>query len=104
MSYCTIFTTVPSREDGVELARLLLEKKLAACANLLNGVESYFWWKGKIDSAHEGLLILKTETDKSKLAIATLKRHHPYDVPEIIVLPIEDGHPPYLKWISESLK
>lgn len=104
MPYCTIFTTVPSREDGVKLARLLVAKKLAACANLLNGVESYFWWKKKIETAYECLLIFKTEAAKSKPAISTLKKLHPYQVPEIIVLPIVDGYPPYLKWISDSLK
>ena len=104
MPYCTVLSTVPSKAEGVKLLRLLLKKKLVACGNLVGGVESHFWWKGKIDSASETLLLLKTESSRAAKVLKAIKESHPYEVPEILVLPVLKGSPSYLKWISDSLK
>lgn len=86
------------------MLRLLLEKKLVACGNLIPGVESHYWWQGKIDSAREVLLLLKTKNSRSNAVVKMIRKNHSYDVPEVIVLPVSSGNPAYLKWISDSLR
>lgn len=104
MAYCVILSTVASREEGANLLRLLLEKKLIACGNLVPGVESHYWWQGKIESAAEELIVIKTELAKADAVVETLRKNHSYEVPEAVVLPITSGNPTYLKWISDSLR
>ena len=93
-------------KDAVEAKTIsdqLLAKKLIACANIVEGVQSVFWWQGKIDQAKETLMVLKSEQRLFKKIVKTVKAHHSYEVPEIIALPIVDGNPDYLKWIDESV-
>ena len=94
-------------QDAVEaktIANQLLKKKLIACANIIEGVQSVFWWQGKIDQAKETLIVLKSQQSFFKKIVKTVKAHHSYEVPEVIALPIIDGNPDYLKWIDESLR
>jgi len=102
MNYRVVFITTPL-EKGEEIARYLVENKLAACVNIVQKVKSIYWWQGKIEEDAEALLIVKTSTDKIKELITKVKEIHPYTVPEIISLKIEEGNPDYLKWINESL-
>jgi periplasmic divalent cation tolerance protein len=102
--FLIVLTTLPKRSDARRLSKLLLEKKLAACVNLLGPADSSFWWKGKIDQAREYLLLIKTRASSFSKLRRLLEKHHPYDVPEIVALPIVKGNPSYLKWIESTVK
>ncbi|MEM0026174.1 MAG: divalent-cation tolerance protein CutA [Zestosphaera sp.] len=100
--YLLFFVTGP--EDHMrELARKLVEEKLAACVNLINGIKSTYWWEGKVSEDTESLLIIKTESSKAQELISFVRSNHPYKVPEVIGLEINTGNPEYLNWILESL-
>jgi len=102
-SYIVVLITCPSKDEGLKIAKALLENKLAACINVIDGLDSYFWWKGKIDYAKEVLLIVKTRLDLFNKVVELVKKLHSYTVPEIIALPILAGNKDYLRWIDESL-
>ncbi|HUK81003.1 MAG TPA: divalent cation tolerance protein CutA [Verrucomicrobiae bacterium] len=101
--YVVGLVTCPSRAQARKLARAVLAKKLAACVNILDGVESHYWWQGKLDKAREYLLLIKTTNDKTRAVTKTIKAHHSYEVPEVIFLPIVKGEANYLKWIRTSV-
>ncbi len=98
-----VFITAKDITEAKKISDQLLEKKLIACANIIEGVESVFRWQGKIDQAKETLMILKSKQSLFKKIVKTVKAHHSYEVPEVIALPIVDGNPDYLKWIDESV-
>jgi len=100
--YSLITTTTSDKESAKAIAHLLIEKKLAACAQIFP-IESIYTWKGKIYDENEILLFIKSKPelfDKIKTAI---KENHKYEVPEIIQIPITNGLPEYLKWIDDSV-
>lgn len=98
-----IFVTIePSKASA--LGKKIVENKLAACVNILPKVESHYWWEGKINCDNESLLIIKTTEQKIEQLIEFVKENHPFDVPEIIALPLTEGLPDYLDWIRESMK
>jgi len=101
MNYIVLVTAKDKKEANT-IARGLLEAKLIACANIINGVESLFWWQGKIDSSKEVLLILKTKKTLFKKVISKVKSLHSYQTPEIIALNIVAGNKDYLDWINSS--
>jgi len=82
----------------------LIKQKLAACVNLINPVNSLFWWQKKVDCAKEVLLIIKTKKGLFKRLEKLVKSLHSYDVPEIIALPIIAGNKQYLNWIDDSTR
>ena len=88
----------------MRLARALVQARAAACVNVVPAVTSLFWWQGKIDQAREVLLVIKTASRKMTALTVLVRRLHPYEVPEIIALPIQRGFPPYLRWIQDSLR
>jgi periplasmic divalent cation tolerance protein len=102
MDKLVAFITVPSRDVGKKIADTLLDKKLAACVNMFP-INSLYTWEGKVQNDDELLLIVKTTTAvfESKL-IPEVQAVHPYDVPEIIALPIVMGSKDYLDWIEEE--
>ena len=102
-AYVVVFITVPSKEDGLKIARELVDKKLAACVNIIDGVHSIFFWEGKTEEAKEALLVIKTRLDRLNELISCVKSIHPYQVPEIIAVPIVYGLESYLKWIDETV-
>ncbi len=102
-AHVVVLVTVSSRDEGIRIARELLNKKLAACINIVDNVHSIFLWEGKIDEAKEALLIVKTRLDKMNEVISCIKSLHSYQVPEIIAIPIVYGFERYLRWIDESL-
>lgn len=104
MSYCVVFVTAPKGPEAKRLARLLLQKKLVACVNILKGVESFYWWQGRIDSGAETLMIMKTRRSLVAKVIAAVRKVHSYEVCEVIALPIVAGNKPYLKWIEASCR
>lgn len=103
-SFIIIYCTCPDSNAAEILAKKLLEEKLIACANLLSGLESHYWWEGKIQKDREVLLILKTRQSLFKAIEIMIQQNHPYQVPEIIALPILQGNVSYLSWIQDSVK
>ena len=99
-----VLITAKDALEAKTISDQLLEKKLIACANIVEGVQSVFWWQGKIDQAKETLIVLKSKPSLFKKIVKTVKAHHSYEVPEIIALPIIDGNPDYLRWIDESVR
>ncbi len=102
MAAIVVLTTVPDRRVGRRLARLLVRERLAACVSIVGGVDSVYRWKKKIEASREALLVIKTSRNVFSRLEKALKAEHPYEVPEIIALPVAEGSARYLKWI-ESL-
>ena len=95
-----LYTTAPAKSAD-KIVKALLEDRLIACANMIKGVSSRYWWKDKIEKAQETFIIMKTTDELADQAIAKLTEVHPYDVPEAIVVDIEKGSHPYFHWIGE---
>lgn len=102
--HVVVLSTVGKAEDAARLARALVERRLAACVNVVAGVRSVYRWKGNVEEDEERLLVIKTRRDRFEALRAALLSLHPYELPEAIVLPIEAGHAPYLAWLDESVK
>ncbi len=100
--YSVVFVTVPDAKTADRISQALVEQKLAACVNRLPGIQSRYRWEGKIETAEEFLLIVKTRTSLTAEVAQAVRGLHPYSVPEIIALPIADGYAPYLTWIGAS--
>ncbi|MBI2495367.1 MAG: divalent-cation tolerance protein CutA [Candidatus Omnitrophica bacterium] len=94
-----VLVTCPTRAIARRLASRLIEERLAACVNALPGVESIFRWQGKVERCREILLVIKTTARRFPQLRAAVRNLHPYDVPEIIALPVVAGHTPYLRWV-----
>jgi periplasmic divalent cation tolerance protein len=99
-----VLCTCPDRATAESLAQSLVEKSFAACVNVLDGVSSFYDWEGRIESDAEVLLVIKTSREMFEELSGFIKREHPYDVPEIVFLPIELGSREYLDWMKETLK
>ncbi len=99
-----VLSTVARAEDAERIARELVERRLAACVNVVPGVTSIYRWKGGVERDEERLLLIKTRTERLAALRETLVALHPYEVPEAIALPIEGGHQPYLDWLDESVE
>ena len=99
-----IFSTCETEKQSREIARGLLEKRLAACVNIVPGAHSIYHWQGKIEEASEFLLVIKSRRDLFPALRAELARLHSYEVPETIALPIVDGSPEYLSWLDRELQ
>ena len=102
--YIVVFITTKNLSQAKKISRQLIKEKLIACANIVQGVESVFWWQNKVDQSKEVLLIIKTKKDLFSTLVKKVKALHSYAVPEIIALPIVEGNPDYLKWLEESVK
>jgi periplasmic divalent cation tolerance protein len=102
-NFIIILSTCPDRKTAYGIARILLEKNLCACANILPGIESVYHWEGDIESSQEYLLLIKTRADAYAKIEKTIVTHHPYELPEIIAVPIEAGLPEYLSWIDNNV-
>ncbi len=98
-----VHVTCHDRAEARKIAVLVLKKRLAACANMFP-VHSMYWWHGKMETATEVALVLKTRAGCLKRLIAMIKKVHSYEVPCIEALPIAAGHPAYLKWISDETR
>ncbi len=96
--------TTPSADSAAALARTLVEEGLAACGNVLPAIRSIYRWEGKIQDEPEALLVLKTERRLVPALKARLPELHPYQVPELLVLPVEDGLVAYLEWVGSSVR
>ncbi len=99
-----VFVTAANKKEAKKIASGLIREKLAACVNISGGVHSLFWWQGKVDSAKETLLIIKSRKKLMDKLIKKIKSLHSYEVPEIIALPIICGDKKYLEWINASTR
>ncbi len=104
MKYTIALITVANREEAKRIASVLVEKKLAACVNIISGIDSVYRWQGKIEESSEFLLMAKTKHGLWRRLTEEVKKNHSYDTPEIIFLPVSKGLRKYLDWIDESLK
>ncbi|MBC8429539.1 MAG: divalent-cation tolerance protein CutA [Dehalococcoidia bacterium] len=102
-AHIALFITTASIEEAQRIASVLLNKRKAACVNIVPKVSSFFWWQEKLDSAQESLLIIKTKASELNEIVNLVKEHHSYDIPEIIALPIIGGNQDYLEWIGRSV-
>ncbi|MBS3953332.1 MAG: divalent-cation tolerance protein CutA [Methylomicrobium sp.] len=102
-NYQIIFCTCPDQQSATKLAHLLVNQNLAACVNLLPGLTSVYRWQDKIETADEHLLLIKTRTDFYPRIAELIKCHHPYELPEIIAVTVDNGAPDYLQWIDQCL-
>ncbi|XP_050215270.1 protein CutA, chloroplastic [Mercurialis annua] len=99
-----VYVTVPNRDAGKKLAQSIVKEKLAACVNIVPGVESVYQWQGEIQTDSEELLIIKTRQSLLEALTEHVKANHEYDVPEVISLPITGGSIPYLEWLKNSTR
>ena len=98
--YIVVLITVTGADEAHDIADALLDQRLAACVNIAGDVDSHYWWRGKVESAQESLLIVKSREALLPEIIAAAKKIHGYEVPEIIALPIAGGDKDYLDWID----
>jgi periplasmic divalent cation tolerance protein len=99
-----VMVTAPNRKVARQLAKSALSARVAACANLISGVESHYWWKGRMESAAEVLIIFKTTAKHLRKLEELILVNHPYDTPEFVVLPLAAGNGRYLDWLARSVR
>lgn len=97
-------STFPDRETAQRIANQLVTEKFAACANILPAIESIYRWKGKIETGSETLVFFKLSEDRQSAFREKLRSLHPYEVPEIIFVPVANGLPEYLRWVVDNCR
>jgi periplasmic divalent cation tolerance protein len=97
-----VLSTAGSDEEAQRIARHLVERRVAACVNIVPGVRSIYRWKGAIEDSQEFLLVIKTRRELLKKLEIELRPVHSYEIPELLALPVVDGLEPYLDWIDEA--
>jgi periplasmic divalent cation tolerance protein len=98
-----VTTTLPDREAAHRLGKQLVGERLAACAQVVGPVSSAYWWQGEVETAAEWYCHLKTTAERVPTLLTRIRELHPYEMPEIISLPVLEGDPGYLRWIEESV-
>ena len=98
-----VLSTCGSAEEAEQLARRLLEARLAACVNLIPQTRSFYWWQEKIEQANECLLVIKTSRDLFDQLRTVLESAHSYELPEVLAIPVVEGSPNYLQWMDREL-
>ncbi len=98
-----ILTTAASKEEAEKIAQALVGRRAAACVNIVSGMQSIYRWKGTVEEAAEWMMIVKTTKAMVPQVLSIVRELHSYEVPEMIVLPIESGSETYLQWIGESV-
>ena len=103
MEMVLIYITTKDKAEAGKIGRILLKKRIAGCVNITSGMESLYWWQGKIESSKEAVLIVKTLLSHSKQLMVEVKKNHSSTCPCILVLPIHTGNPDYLKWLADNI-
>jgi periplasmic divalent cation tolerance protein len=103
-TYLQVTTTTDSRAEAQRLGRGMVERRLAACAQIVGPVSSTYWWKGSMETAEEWMTVLKTTDELRSRLIAAIKAEHSYETPDIVAVSIVDGFPDYLNWIAEETR
>src|SRR5580698_7376994 len=101
--FALVLVTAPDQKTARQLARFALRARLVACANLIPKLESHYWWRGKIETSAEVLLLMKTSRTRLAALEKLIIARHPYDTPEFVVMPINTGNARYLKWLGDSV-
>ncbi len=102
MSLVSVFITTSGRSEALKISKLLVQKRLVACANIFPSIDSIYRWDGKVETAHEAVIIAKTQKKHMKILTDVITSVHSYKNPCIVSLPIQGGAPEYLKWIKEN--
>ena len=102
--HLVVLSTVARAEDAERIGRALVEGGLAACVNVVPAVTSIYKWKGKLEREEERLLLIKTRADRFEALREALVALHPYEVPEVLALPIIAAHAPYLEWLDANVE
>ena len=102
--FIQVLTTVKNEEDAVEIANKLLENRLGSCVQIIGPVRSTYWWMGKIETEEEWMCVVKSEKNYFKEIEDEIKKIHPYEVPEIVAIPIVLGSRNYFEWLNDELK
>ena len=102
--YIQVFTTTEKKEDAKKIAKALAEKRLAGCIQIVGPIGSIYWWKDKVETAEEWLCFIKSKKSLYDELEKVIKEIHPYEVPEIIAMPIVRGSKDYLEWLKNELK
>lgn len=99
-----IYATFGSKAEALAVAQTLVAEGLVACANVLDGATSIYKWQGEIQQQSEAILFAKTAAKNAELAVARIKKLHSYELPCILILPVEGGFPPFIQWVDELTK
>ena len=99
-----VYTTWPSAVEAEKAGRTIVERRLAACVNILPGMVSHYWWEGKVDRGEEAVMIIKTRASLAPAVETAVKELHSYTVPAILVLPLESVEDNYLGWLMAETK
>ncbi len=102
MNISLVYVTAPGRDEALRIGQTLVEESLAACANVIDGMTSVFRWNGAVQQEREALLLLKTRSEFVDRAVRRVQELHPYEVPAILVLPVEFASPLFLNWVFEA--
>ena len=102
--YIQLFTTTEKKEDAKIISRQVVEKRLAACVQIMGPITSTYWWKEKVEQTEEWLCIMKSKRDLYKDLEQAIMSIHPYEVPEIVAVPIVAGSQSYLEWLEQEVK
>lgn len=104
MTYCIVNCTTSNKKNALEIAKYLVEKKLAACINIVPNITSVYRWEGYITEEEEFMLVIKTQKKLYKKLEAAILEKHEYTLPEIVAIPVETGYDKYLKWVKDETK
>lgn len=102
--YCQVITAIDSREAAEAMARAAVAARAAACGQVVGPITSVYWWHGKQEEAQEWQVVFKTTVAGYEALARLVREHHSYEVPEILCLPVLDGHRPYLDWIDAEVR
>lgn len=102
MNHTFLYITAGGLDEARTVARSLVEARLCACANVIEGAESFYWWQGKVETAREAVIIAKTRDDLVEAVVAKVCEIHSYDLPCVVAMPIVGGNPPFLDWIADE--
>ena len=102
MEMVLVYITTKDKSEAQRIGRALVQERFAACVNILDGMESIYWWEGKVESSQEAILIAKTKNTLVEKLMAKVKELHSYSVPCVLALPISQGNPGYLSWLREN--
>jgi periplasmic divalent cation tolerance protein len=104
MEIYLVITNLPNQDSAAKLAHVLVERRLAACVNILSPCRSVYRWQGKTEDAEEFPMLIKTTKDRYADLEAAIRAGHPYELPEIIAIPLSGGLPAYLEWVDSETR
>lgn len=100
--YVVVLTTLETRDHARALVRRLVEERLVACGTIVTGTTSIYRWEGQVTEAEEAVVLMKTPRERWAALASAIGRHHPYEVPELLAIPVEAGLESYLKWVKSE--